>query len=116
MPFEKSMPLIESAPTPHGLVKWRVSTRDARATLDTNSAIGHLSRRRCKCWAGRNFNHLESHLEDTATWVAAGALALVLEQSMTLLQDDALARPCSLLARYVDGGVQVGGGMTRSAV
>jgi PhzF family phenazine biosynthesis protein len=67
-------------------------------------------------YAGRNFNHLEPHLEDAATGVAAGALALVLEQSITLLQGDALGQPCSLLARYVDGAVQVGGRAVRSAV
>jgi PhzF family phenazine biosynthesis protein len=67
-------------------------------------------------YAGRNFNHLDSHLEDAATGVAAGALALALEQSITLLQGDALGQPCSLLARYVGGAVQVGGRATRSAL
>jgi PhzF family phenazine biosynthesis protein len=67
-------------------------------------------------YVGRNFNHLEPHLEDAATGVAAGALALVLEQSITLLQGDALGRPCSLLARYVNGAVQVGGRAARSVV
>jgi PhzF family phenazine biosynthesis protein len=65
-------------------------------------------------YAGRNFNHLEPHLEDAATGVAAGALASVLERNITLLQGDALGRPCLLLARYVDGSVQVGGRATRS--
>ena len=67
-------------------------------------------------YAGRNFNHLESHLEDAATGVAAGALSVVLERSITLLQGDALGRPCSLLARYVNGSVQVGGRATRSTL
>ncbi|MFL9946266.1 PhzF family phenazine biosynthesis protein [Paraburkholderia agricolaris] len=67
-------------------------------------------------YAGRNFNHLESHLEDAATGVAAGALALVLEQSITVLQGDALGRPCSLLARYLNGAVQVGGRATRGTL
>ncbi|CAB3753891.1 PhzF family phenazine biosynthesis protein [Paraburkholderia solisilvae] len=67
-------------------------------------------------YAGRNFNHLEPHLEDAATGVAAGALALALERSITLLQGDALGQPCSLMARYADGAVQVGGRVVRSAV
>ncbi|WP_144111774.1 PhzF family phenazine biosynthesis protein [Paraburkholderia sp. BCC1886] len=66
-------------------------------------------------YAGRNFNHLEPHLEDAATGVAAGALASVLERNITLLQGDALGRPCLLLARHVDGTVQIGGRATRSA-
>ncbi|MFT4506014.1 PhzF family phenazine biosynthesis protein [Caballeronia sp. 15711] len=66
-------------------------------------------------YAGRNFNHLEPHLEDAATGVAAGALASVLERNITLFQGDALGRPCLLLARYVDGAVQIGGRATRSA-
>ncbi|MEQ5841897.1 PhzF family phenazine biosynthesis protein [Paraburkholderia acidicola] len=60
-------------------------------------------------YAGRNFNHLEPHLEDVATGVAAGALAVLLERSITLLQGDALGQPCTLTARYLDGAVQVGG-------
>lgn len=44
-----------------------------------------------------------------------GALASVLERTITLLQGDALGRPYLLLARYVDGAVQVGVRATRSA-
>jgi PhzF family phenazine biosynthesis protein len=64
-------------------------------------------------YAGRNFNHLEPRFEDAATGVAAGALALTLERSITLLQGDALGQPCTLLARYTDGAVQVGGRAVR---
>jgi PhzF family phenazine biosynthesis protein len=67
-------------------------------------------------YAGRNFNHLESRLEDAATGVAAGALSNVLERSITLLQGDALGRPCTVLARYVEGAVQVGGRAIRCAL
>jgi PhzF family phenazine biosynthesis protein len=66
-------------------------------------------------YAGRNFNHLEPRLEDAATGVAAGALALALERSVTLLQGDGLGRPCTLVARYVNGAVQVGGRAVRVA-
>ncbi|TDG06541.1 PhzF family phenazine biosynthesis protein [Paraburkholderia guartelaensis] len=67
-------------------------------------------------YEGRNFNHLDPRLEDAATGVAAGALALSLERSITLLQGDALGKPCTVLARYNDGAVQVGGRAVRSAV
>lgn len=60
-------------------------------------------------YAGRNFNHLDARLEDPATGVAAGALALSLERSINLLQGDALHKPCTLQARYENGVVQVGG-------
>jgi len=60
-------------------------------------------------YAGRNFNHLEPRFEDAATGVAAGALALSLERSITLLQGDALGQPCTLLTRYSNGAVQIGG-------
>jgi PhzF family phenazine biosynthesis protein len=67
-------------------------------------------------YAGRNFNHLEPRFEDAATGVAAGALAASLERSVTLLQGDALGQPCTILARYTDGAVQIGGRAVRSAV
>lgn len=66
-------------------------------------------------YAGRNFNHLEPRFEDAATGVAAGALAVSLERSVTLLQGDALGQPCTLLARYMSGAVQIGGRAARSA-
>jgi PhzF family phenazine biosynthesis protein len=67
-------------------------------------------------YAGRNFNHLEPRFEDAATGVAAGALALTLERSITLLQGDALGQPCTLLARYRGDAVQIGGRAVRRAV
>ncbi|HWJ39809.1 MAG TPA: PhzF family phenazine biosynthesis protein [Candidatus Limnocylindrales bacterium] len=67
-------------------------------------------------YAGRNFNHLEPRFEDAATGVAAGALALSLERSITLLQGDALGQPCTLMARYADGTVQIGGRAVRTAI
>jgi PhzF family phenazine biosynthesis protein len=67
-------------------------------------------------YAGRNFNHLDPQLEDVATGVAAGAMASSLKKSLTLRQGDALGKPCTLLARYADGAVQVGGRAIRSVV
>jgi PhzF family phenazine biosynthesis protein len=77
------------------------------------SGIYVYCRLRDGVYAGRNFNHLEPRFEDAATGVAAGALALTLERSITLLQGDALGQPCTLLARYMDGAVQIGGRAVR---
>ncbi|PMS15008.1 PhzF family phenazine biosynthesis protein [Trinickia dabaoshanensis] len=77
------------------------------------SGIYVYCRLRDGVYAGRNFNHLEPRLEDAATGVAAGALALVLRQSVTLLQGDGLGQPCTLVARYLNGAVQVGGRAVR---
>lgn len=67
-------------------------------------------------FAGRNFNHLEPRFEDAATGVAAGALALTLERSITLRQGDVLGQQCTLLARYTGGAVQIGGRAVRGVV
>jgi predicted PhzF superfamily epimerase YddE/YHI9 len=67
-------------------------------------------------FAGRNFNHLELRFEDAATGAAAGASALTLERSIALLQGDSLGQPCTLLARYVGGAVQIGGRAVSGAV
>lgn len=64
-------------------------------------------------FARRNFNHLEPRFEDATSGVAAGALALTLERSITLLQGDVLAQPCTLLAQYMGGAVQIGGRAVR---
>ncbi|WP_321816041.1 MULTISPECIES: PhzF family phenazine biosynthesis protein [unclassified Paraburkholderia] len=60
-------------------------------------------------YAGRNFNHLDPSLEDAATGVAAGALAVRLERDITLLQGDGRGQPCTIVATYRSGTVQVGG-------
>ena len=58
---------------------------------------------------GRNFNHLEPTLEDGATGVAAGALAVALKQDLVLRQGRATGRDCLIRARVEDGAVLVGG-------
>jgi PhzF family phenazine biosynthesis protein len=63
--------------------------------------------------AGRNFNHLSLHLEDAATGVAAGALALKLARDITVFQGDVFGRPCTLTARYTPEKIQVGGRAVR---
>jgi PhzF family phenazine biosynthesis protein len=54
-------------------------------------------------YEGRNFNHLDPALEDCATGVAAGALALHLRRDLTLLQGAGLGQPCRIEARHEGG-------------
>jgi PhzF family phenazine biosynthesis protein len=58
---------------------------------------------------GRNFNHLDPALEDSATGVAAGALALALGQDLVLRQGRATARDCLIRARVEGDAILVGG-------
>jgi PhzF family phenazine biosynthesis protein len=58
---------------------------------------------------GRNFNHLDPKLEDGATGVAAGALAVALGHGLTLRQGRATGRDCLIRVQVEDGAVLVGG-------
>jgi len=58
---------------------------------------------------GRNFNHLDPALEDSATGVAAGALTVLLGQALTLYQGANVGRPCLLRTSFDDGLVLLGG-------
>jgi len=58
---------------------------------------------------GRNFNHLDPHLEDSATGVAAGALTVLLGHGLTLRQGRATGRDCLIRTRFEDSAVLVGG-------
>jgi predicted PhzF superfamily epimerase YddE/YHI9 len=58
---------------------------------------------------GRNFNHLDPALEDSATGVAAGALAVALGRGLLLRQGRTSGRDCLIRARVEDGAVLVGG-------
>jgi len=60
-------------------------------------------------FSGRNFNHLDPALEDQATGVAAGALALALSQSLRLWQGDLQQNPCQLLVEYRNGQLALTG-------
>jgi predicted PhzF superfamily epimerase YddE/YHI9 len=59
--------------------------------------------------AGRNFNHLDPALEDSATGVAAGALTTLLRRGLRVHQGEATGNPCLLLTRWDGATVQVGG-------
>ncbi len=58
---------------------------------------------------GRNFNHLDPQLEDSATGVAAGALTALLGHGLTLRQGHATGQPCLIRTRIEDGTILVGG-------
>lgn len=60
-------------------------------------------------YEGRNFNHLDPVLEDSATGVAAGALSALLGHGITLLQGRATGRSCLIRTRVENGLVLVGG-------
>lgn len=60
-------------------------------------------------YEGRNFNHLDPALEDSATGVAAGALTVALGHGLALRQGRATGRDC-LIRTTIDGeAVLVGG-------
>jgi predicted PhzF superfamily epimerase YddE/YHI9 len=58
---------------------------------------------------GRNFNHLDPALEDSATGVAAGALAVALGHDLILRQGRASGRDCLIRARVEGDAILVGG-------
>ncbi len=60
-------------------------------------------------YEGRNFNHLDAAREDSATGVAAGALAAWLQHDLVVLQGAALGNPCRILARVEGSTILVGG-------
>ncbi len=60
-------------------------------------------------YEGRNFNHLDPALEDSATGVAAGALTALLGYGITLLQGRATGRACLIRTRIDGDAILVGG-------
>ena len=60
-------------------------------------------------YEGRNFNHLDPAQEDSATGVAAGALAWHLQRSLSLHQGHVTQQPCLIEVQYSPGEIRVGG-------
>ena len=58
---------------------------------------------------GRNFNHLDPAMEDGATGVAAGALAVLLGRDVSVYQGAHLGNPCLVRAQIDGAKVKVGG-------
>ncbi|MFL6673055.1 MAG: PhzF family phenazine biosynthesis protein [Massilia sp.] len=65
-------------------------------------------------YEGRNFNHLDPALEDSATGVAAGALTAALGRGISLRQGKATGRAC-LIRTQVDGDAILVGGRAEPA-
>ena len=62
---------------------------------------------------GRNFNHLEPMVEDSATGVAAGALTLALGHGLVLRQGRATGQSCLIRTELDGDSVLVGGLVSR---
>jgi PhzF family phenazine biosynthesis protein len=60
-------------------------------------------------YEGRNFNHLDPALEDSATGVAAGALSVLLRTGLILYQGANTGRPCRIVTRLADESILIGG-------
>ena len=60
-------------------------------------------------YEGRNFNHLDPLLEDSATGVAAGALTVLLGHGLTLRQGRSTGRDCLMRTALEGNAVLVGG-------
>jgi len=60
-------------------------------------------------YEGRNFNHLDPALEDSATGVAAGALTALLGHGILLRQGRATGRTCLVATRIEGADILVGG-------
>jgi PhzF family phenazine biosynthesis protein len=58
---------------------------------------------------GRNFNHLDPALEDSATGVAAGALTEILGHGITLHQGFAVGKSCRIVTSMEGNQIFVGG-------
>jgi PhzF family phenazine biosynthesis protein len=65
---------------------------------------------------GRNFNHLDPGLEDSATGVAAGALCVALGRSLALHQGRATGRDCLIRTRFEGTTLLVGGAAEPGAI
>ena len=115
-----SAPLIASVGSPKLLLEMADSTTlyGLRPDLETIAAWGRANGiSGCYAWCrtgageyeGRNFNHLDPQLEDSATGVAAGALTVALGHGLTLHQGHATGSGCVIRTAIDGDAVLVGG-------
>jgi len=122
-----SAPAIASVGSPKLL--FEVADVDTLYALAPNlDAIAAWGRERsvsgCYVWCssgagvyeGRNFNHLDPALEDSATGVAAGALTVALGHGLTLHQGRATGRACVIRTALDGEAVLVGGKVAHGSV
>lgn len=68
-------------------------------------------------YEGRNFNHLDPSMEDSATGVAAGALTVHLRGALTLYQGANTGQPCRIVTKLAAGeSILIGGGTASVAL
>jgi len=119
------LPRVASVGSPKLLVEVRdaVTLHALRPDLDAIVAWGKQAgvnglyvfcRRADGVFEGRNLNHLDPLLEDSATGVAAGALSVLFKHGVTVLQGQATGRACLIQTRVVEGMILVGGRVERS--
>jgi PhzF family phenazine biosynthesis protein len=115
-----SAPLVVSAGSPKLLLELPdcATLQALRPDLELIAAWGREHGvNGCYAWArradgaleGRNFNHLDPALEDSATGVAAAALTLHLGHGIVLHQGAKRGQPCLLRTRLQGDTVLVGG-------
>lgn len=120
-----SAPRVLSVGSPKLLLE--VADVDTLYSLQPDLALIHVWGRNagvngCYVWCrtgegevkGRNFNHLEPALEDSATGVAAGALTLLLGQGLSVRQGRATGQACLIRTALEGDAVLVGGLVSRS--
>jgi PhzF family phenazine biosynthesis protein len=101
VPMRDTQALRALEPDLAALVAWSKDQGINGIYAYVDTAVGHFE--------GRNFNHLDPALEDNATGVAAGALAVLFGQDLVLHQGERSGNPCLLHARIEGKKVQVGG-------
>lgn len=115
-----SMPAVASVGSPKLLVEVADSATlhalrpDLAAITGWGKAAGVSGiyawcRRPDGSFEGRNFNHLDPALEDSATGVAAGALTVHLGHALDLYQGANLGQPCLLRTQLEGERVLIGG-------
>ena len=66
-----------------------------------------------KSYHGRNFNHLNTELEDVATGVAAGALTAYLKKDIDIFQGTKLNNRCIIHTKYLGDNILIGGNVKK---
>ncbi|MGF6273806.1 putative PhzF superfamily epimerase YddE/YHI9 [Massilia sp. UYP11] len=90
------------APNLEAIVQWGTEN-------GVNGLYAYAGDADAKVFEGRNFNHLDPRLEDSATGVAAGALTVLLGHALTVRQGRATGHDCLIRTRTEAGAVLVGG-------
>lgn len=99
---------VQDAQTLHGLAPDLAGIADWGRAHGINGIYAYC-RLGDGLYEGRNFNHLDPALEDSATGVAAGALTVLLGRGIELRQGRATGRDCLIRTRVEGESILVGG-------